>query len=278
MAARKTPRKAVPWSADAGAARPLYQQIKDRIIERIAAGDWRPGRKIPSENELVHQLGVSRMTINRALRELAQEGHLQRVAGVGTFVSEPPQQASLIALRDIAEELRAVGSEHHARLLRLEKLALDTEIAARMELAPGQEAAHVVLVHRRDDLPIQLEERWVNLELVPDFLAADFTVTTPSEHLLRTLEADEMEHRVQAVMPDPATCRQLAIASSEPCLRLERRTWNAGRVVTFAVLTYPSSRYALGARYPLRGEASPAAMLRPRAFFPHQTAKKRSRA
>lgn len=228
---------------------PLYQQIQERILRRIADGEWRPGRKIPSENALVRQLGVSRMTVHRALRELAQEGHLQRVAGLGTFVAEPPRRASLMELKDIAEEVRAAGAEHHARLCSRRRVSLVAEAAAAMERSVGSEAAHVILIHYRDDLPIQHEERWVDLEVVPDFLQVDFEAITPSQHLLETLPADEVEHVVEAVLPSPAIAAALAIETTEPCLRLTRRTWSGGRMVTRAVLTYPGSRYGLGARY-----------------------------
>lgn len=235
-------------------AGPLYQQVKDQILGHVVSGEWSPGRKIPSENELVRELGVSRMTVNRALRELTDEGHLQGVAGVGRFVAEPPSHASLVELKDIAEEVRASGAEHRAHLCWRGRKSLGRQLADRLELPVGSEADHVTLVHYRGELPVQLEDRWVNPELVPDFLTIDFSTTTPSQHLLRTVRADEMEHVVQATMPDPSICELLAIPPSEPCLRLERRTWNGDRVVTFAILTYPSSRYDLGARYSLRGE------------------------
>lgn len=232
---------------------PLYQQVKDQILDHILSGNWPPGRKIPSENQLVRQLGVSRMTINRALRELAQEGRLQRLAGVGSFVAEPPRHASLIELNNIAEEIRDQGSEHSARLTWRQLEPVPADIAERLEVEVGREIFHVTLVHRRDELPIQLEDRWVDPLQVPDFLDLDFSTITPSEHLLRSIRPDEMEHIVQAVLPDATTRELLAIPADEPCLRLERRTWNDGRVVTYAALTYPSSRYDLSARYDLGG-------------------------
>lgn len=241
--------------APSGAAQPLYQQIKTRILARIDGGEWAPGRRIPSENQLVRALGVSRMTVHRALRELAHEGRLERVPGVGTFVAEPPRHASLIELRNIADEIRAQGGRHQARVVRRERVALDGTIADRMARAPGEPVAHVTLVHARDELPIQLEDRFVDLTLVPDFLDVDFTAITPSEHLLTTIRPDEMEHVVRAVMPDPSTCSHLAISPDEPCLTLSRRTWHGGRVVTCADLTYPSSRFALDARYTLHDPA-----------------------
>lgn len=232
-----------------GSPSPLYQQIKDRILHRIADGQWPAGSKIPSENQLVRELDVSRMTVHRALRELSQEGHLQRIAGVGSFVAEPPRHASLIELRNIADEIADQGGRHSARLVLQRMEPLDGYLAAKMESPVGTEAARVQLVHSSNGLPIQLEDRWVDPGVVPDVMTVDFTTVTPSEHLLRSLRPQEMEHIVQAISPDAGTCELLAIAASEPCLRLERRTWNGGRVVTFAVLTYPSSRYHLGARY-----------------------------
>ena len=66
--------------ADAG---PLYLAVKQLIHERIDSGAWPPNFRVPSENELVSELGVSRMTANRALRELASEGVIKRVQGRG---------------------------------------------------------------------------------------------------------------------------------------------------------------------------------------------------
>lgn len=232
--------------------RPLYQQIKDRIERRISSGEWAPGHKIPSENEIVRDLGVSRMTVNRALREMAQEGFLLRVAGVGTFVAEAPRQTSLVELRDIAEEVRGAGDEHQARVLLQQRQTLDASTAQRLECSAGDSACRVVLVHSRNGLPIQYEDRWIAAEVLPDFSSLDFSRATPSEVLLERITADEMEHEVLAVQPSAEVRRHLAINESEPCLQLSRRTWNQGKVVTAAVLTYPGSRYGLAARYSLR--------------------------
>ena len=164
-------------------------------------------------------------------------------------MAETPRHAPLLELRDIAEEVRAAGAEHRARLLSIESVELDVRLAERMELEAGRRVDHVTLVHYRDELPIQHEDRWVNPAVVPDFAAVPFATMTPSEHLLRSIEAHEVEHIVQAVLPTPEIGELLAVEPSQPCLRLERRTWNAGRVVTYAVLTYPGNRYDLGGRY-----------------------------
>ncbi|MDC6679410.1 GntR family transcriptional regulator, partial [Leclercia adecarboxylata] len=71
------------------AAGPLYEKVKEYILRNVSTGVWAREQRIPSENELVATLGVSRMTVHRALRELTSEGFLVRIQGVGTFVAAP---------------------------------------------------------------------------------------------------------------------------------------------------------------------------------------------
>jgi GntR family histidine utilization transcriptional repressor len=228
---------------------PIYRQIKNAITTKIKSGEWQPGQMIPSENQLAVDLGASRMTINRPLRELSAEGLLKRVHGLGTFVAEPPRQASLIELRSIADEIRAQGKIHRAEVLSLARVRADQEVAGRMAVDAAAELFHVVVVHYQDEVPIQLESRWVNPAKVPGFMAVDFTTTTPTEYLISQVRPDELEHVVQAVMPDDVIATRLAIPVSEPCLKLKRRTWEKGDIVTAVDMIYPSSRYDLGARY-----------------------------
>ncbi len=96
--------------------RPLYQQVKDSIIERINSGEWPPDIKIPSENELVESLKVSRMTIHRALRELTTEGKLVRLQGVGTFVAQPKPRSALFEIQSIADEIESRGGVHSSKV------------------------------------------------------------------------------------------------------------------------------------------------------------------
>ncbi|MDH3279597.1 MAG: histidine utilization repressor [Gammaproteobacteria bacterium] len=228
--------------------RPLYQQIKFAIAQNIESGVWQPGEKIPSENQLAAELGVSRMTINRPLRELTSQGMLKRVHGIGTFVAESPRHASLIELKPIAEEIVAAGKTHSATLLELREIKADSRLAERMVVNEGEILFHIVMVHSQDGVPIQLEDRYVNPTTAPNFLDVDFSATTPSQYLLGLFHPAELEHIVQAIMPDAKTAQLLSIPTDEPCLRLCRRTWQKKTVVTAANLIYPSSRYDLGAR------------------------------
>lgn len=232
-----------------GSSIPMYQQIKDVITSKIHSGEWPAGSMLPSENQLAEALGASRMTVNRPFRELALAGLLKRVHGVGTFVSEPIRQASLIELKPVAEEIRAQGKSHSADILRFKKLKAGRDLAKRLSLPAGAPLIHIVLVHYQDDIPIQLEDRYVNPTVVNDFENVDFSQITPSEYLLQQLKPDQLEHVVQAIKADAFTAQQLQIVPDEPCLRLRRRTWQQDTIVTAVDMIYPGDRYELGARY-----------------------------
>ncbi len=236
-------------SIDKSAPEPIYQQIKNNIEQKISNGEWLAGQKLPSENDLVLALGVSRMTVNRALRELTQKGLINRVHGLGSFVSEKPRHASLIELEDIALEVTANGKKHSSKIKVLEKRLASPEVAVEMDVPGNAELYYLNAVHYQNDIPIQLESRYVNPTLMPEFLLQDFSKITSTAYLLSQFQPDEMEHIVSAVVADGKTQNMLKIGSGDPCLQLNRRTWKNRQVVTQVILTYPGSRYNLGARY-----------------------------
>ena len=231
------------------APEPIYQQIIKSIQQKIASGEWTAGQKLPSENDLVAALEVSRMTINRALRELTQQGLINRVHGLGSFVAETPRHASLIELQDIALEIEQRGKRHAARVLALQTVEANAEVAGQMGLAVATPVYYLAAVHLQDDIPLQLEMRYVSPQAMPEFINQDFTHSTSTAYLLKQFQPDEMEHIVRARLADAFTCEQLLMNPGEPCLQLMRRTWRNDQVITYVTLTYPGDRYDLGARY-----------------------------
>src|SRR6516225_6230322 len=151
---------APPMSLQAAAAR--YLQVKHFILEQIAAGTLPAGARVPSENELTRTLAISRMTANRALRELAAEGVLVRVAGVGTFVAEQRVHAHPLEVRNISDEIRARGHEHTTKVVALGPISASRELADRCGVSPGARLDHSLLVHFEDGIPLQVEDRYVN--------------------------------------------------------------------------------------------------------------------
>jgi GntR family transcriptional regulator, histidine utilization repressor len=224
-----------------------YLQVKDFILERIAAGTLRAGERVPSENELTRALTVSRMTANRALRELAADGVLVRVAGVGTFVAEQRVHAHPLEVRNVADEIRARGHEHRVKVVALAAVSATRELAERCGVRLGAPLDYSLLTHFEDGTPLQVEERYVNPQVAPGYLRNDFTRTTAHEFLVRVAPLQRAEHIVRAVVPERRIRRLLKLDAHEACLLIMRRTFSKGRVASVADLYHPGSRYELAA-------------------------------
>ena len=219
------------------------------ISARIQSGDWRPGDRIASEAELVRDIGVSRMTINRALRELTLEGQLVRVQGVGTFVAENKAQSALFEVKNIADEIQARGGRHEAKVILLRREAASDQTARLLEINSGDEVYHSLLLHLENDIAVQIEDRLVVPRMAKDYLQQDFTRITPFVYLTEVAPISEAEHVIEAALPQPEERRLLKIPAKEPCIRLHRRTWSDGKLVSCVDLTYPGSRYRLSGRF-----------------------------
>jgi GntR family histidine utilization transcriptional repressor len=228
-----------------------FARVKQHLKDGLAAGRWAPGALMPSEAELVAAFGVSRMTVNRALRELQAEGLVQRTQGVGTFAAPLHKVSSTLTISDVHDEIVARGHRHEARveLQRAEPAA--AALAAQLGLPEGAEVFHVRLVHLEDGLPLQCEDRYVNPAEAPGFLQADFTRTTPTHVLFESTALWRAQYQVEAARPTAQEARLLGVAPDEPCLVVVRRTFSRRAPITIARLVHP------GRRYSLQGEFEP---------------------
>ena len=222
---------------------PLFQKVKTHIIERIESGEWISESRIPSENQIVEQFGISRSTAHRALRELTAEGYLVRVQGVGTFVATRKSHFTLLEIRSIADEITRLGGTHSCDIHLVAQETATPELAIDMGVLAGERIFHSILVHRRNGKPLQLEDRYVNPAFAPYYLEQDFIRITPSEHLFQMGPLTKAEHTIEAVMPDGNAKKLLEMPINEPCLVIHRRTWSNEVIASKAVLTHPGTRF-----------------------------------
>jgi GntR family histidine utilization transcriptional repressor len=227
---------------------PLYQQVKEAVIGQILSGAWREGTRVPSENDMVRSLAISRMTAHRALRELTAEGWLNRLRGVGTFVAEAKPQSAVMEIRSIKAEIEARGQQHQAEVHLLQRERARALEAGLLDLKARQTIFHSVTLHRENGVAIQLEERFVNPQLVPDYLKQDFTQVPPNDYLMSVAPTSRSEHTILAVIPTPWQKKLLEMKAGEPCLLLRQRCWWAERPVTWVQLFHPGKHYRLGSQ------------------------------
>jgi GntR family histidine utilization transcriptional repressor len=222
---------------------PIFQRIKDYLLSEIAAGRWKEGEVVPSEQALVRQFGVSRMTVNRAVRELTAEQVLTRRQGSGTFVAPKKYQATLVEIKSIADEIRTRGHVHRSSLRLLEAGAASEALAQEFELAAGAKLYHSVMVHFENDAPIQVEDRWVNPACAPRYLEQDFAAITPNEHLMVAAPLQGATYSIEALPAPREVAEMLAIDARESCLVLRRRTTSMGQVASVVTMWHPGALY-----------------------------------
>ena len=239
----------VPKVMAGDASVPLYQKLKDHVLFSIRSGRLRPRDRVPSETELVRQFGVSRMTANRALRELARDGYLVRQTGIGTFVADIHARSQALQVRNIADEIVERGHVHTARVVELGSVAAAADTSRWLQVAPATLLLHSLILHQENGRPIQLEDRYVLAEAAPEYLDQDFTRVTPNEYLSRVAPLQTVEHVISARAPDDTIRGLLQMAEDEPTLVIDRVTWSDGRPVSAARLHHPASRYELTANF-----------------------------
>jgi GntR family histidine utilization transcriptional repressor len=225
-------------------AAPAYSLIKDFIRDRISSGEWKPGDPVPSETALVDQFGVSRMTVNRALRELAAEGLVARTQGSGTRVAQLHRISSTLRIRDVQEEVAERGHIPGTRVLTVERLKASAAVAQSLQIRAGAPVFHTVMVHLENGVPIQFEDRYVNPAAAPGYLDVNFAQETPTHYLLKHAPLTQASYAIEACRPSAHEAAVLGIECAEPCLAMMRRTVSGPHVASVVRLIYPGSRYS----------------------------------
>ncbi|KXF80499.1 histidine utilization repressor [Enterovibrio coralii] len=226
---------------------PRFQQIKQFLEQQIESEKWPVGTRIPTEAELCEQFSVSRMTVNKAVRDMVNEGWLERTPRLGTFVCERKAESPLMDVRNIAEEVRARGQVHHSEIVSLARINASEDVAMRLGLRLGSDVFKSEIVHFADDNPIQYEIRWVNPRFAPEYLEQNFSKITPNQYLVSACPVSTVEHTVEAMLPSEPIAHLLQMDTAQPCLLLHRRTWSDNQLISSALLYHPGDRYKLSA-------------------------------
>lgn len=229
-------------------SQPRYLQIKQYLNEKIQTRTWPVGYKIPTEIELADEFSVSRMTANKAIKELVTDGLLKRTPRLGTFVCHKKAESPLMEIRNIAVEVRQRGHHYSCKIIEVETVLVRDDIALRIGVRNDTNIYFTQIVHYENDIPIQVEERWVNPTFALDYIQQDFTKQTPNEYLVRACPLSDIEHTVEAIIPPPHISDLLEISNVTPCLLLNRRTWSEDNLISVALLYHPGDRYKLTSR------------------------------
>jgi len=227
----------------------LSQRIRGEIEDLIRSGAWSPGRKVPSELELMARFGCSRMTVNKAMSALADEGLIVRRRRAGSFVARPRVHSTVLDIPDIQAEIVARGEAYRFDLLDRRRRKARAGDADEIALAAGGEMLALRGLHIAGDRPFALEDRLISLAAVPEAAELDFAEESPGAWLLHHVPWTEAENRISAVGAEAAVAELLVLDAGAALLAVERRTWRAGQPVTWVRQLFPGEAYDLVARF-----------------------------
>jgi GntR family histidine utilization transcriptional repressor len=224
---------------------PAYRRIKSQLLARIRAGELRPGDRIPPERELMEAFECSRMTVHRAVRELADDGVVERRRRAGTRVSNPDGRNLLIDIRPTRKLVAEMGSEYGYVLLERRVQRASGLIARKLEIAVRTPVLWIKCLHTAGQRPFQLEERYVNPAVAVGIKEVDFEIDPPGDWLIDRIPWSQAEHVIAARNADSDTAAHLELPDREAILAIERTTWLEGKVVTWVRLSHPAWMYSL---------------------------------
>ena len=215
-----------------------YREVKADILARITSGDLAPGSAMPNEVDLAESYGCARATVNRAMRELAEEGIIERRRKAGTRVRMAPVRQARFAIPIVRHEIEARGAEYRYALVQREIHAAPDWLRARLALEPGGQVLHLTCMHYADGAPYQHEDRWINLAVTPDAATTDFLSVGPNEWLVAAVPFSNAEISFLAVQADATLAAHLDCNEGDALFQAERSTWWNGKAVTFVRLTH----------------------------------------
>ncbi|MCV6547210.1 MAG: GntR family transcriptional regulator [Cohaesibacter sp.] len=225
-----------------------FRDVKNEILGRIHAREWPPGSLMPGEIELAEEFGCARATVNRAMRELAEEGIIDRKRKAGTRVNIAPVRHAKFEIPLVRTEIESLGASYrYAFISRSIDLAPDW-LRARICLGPDDQVLHIECMHYANNAPFQFEDRWINITAAPKSMTADFSAISPNEWLVAELPFSEAEISFSASAVDERLARFLSMYHGEPHFLSERVTWLKDLPITFAQMSYGRG-YRMTTRY-----------------------------
>ena len=215
-----------------------YKDIKRVVLERIQKRIWAPDSLLPSETELAEEFSSTRTTVNRALRELAEEGFLERKRKAGTRVLNAPLRKAQFTIPQVSDEITEAGKTYRYSLVNRALIDMPSWLSAKLATEATQQVLYIECMHFADNAPFQYEVRWIMPKSVPAALDADFREVGPGSWLAQEMPFTDLEVTFTATKADQQIAEFLDAREGDPIFTTQRTTWLRAQPVTHARLYF----------------------------------------
>jgi len=206
---------------------PLYYQLKEILKEDIDIGKYKPGDRIPSENEFSAMLGISRNTSKQAIADLVAEGSLYRIQGKGTFVSEKKIFTGVMESFSFSADLKESKSALKTKVIFAEEIHESKEA---LKFLKQQECAELFRIQRLrllNDAPVALQISYIPKFLCPDLLKYDLSANSLFEILQENfnIQFSYFTENLNCVNADQHEAEMLKVKKGSALFFLMRKTF-----------------------------------------------------
>lgn len=228
-------------------AEPLWHQTEMALRAMIEKGEWPAGSQIPNEDRLGAMLGISRITLRHALRNLEEAGLLRREHGRGTFVRSATMVAGARGLTSFTSEMQSLGLTVGTRVLDATIIPATEQIADAIEIAVGEPVLRLRRLRLGNDAPIGIQTAHLPAALVPGLEADAMQVqslyeTLATRYRIVPVRASEV-YRIGAVQEQDADLIQLPAGT--PAFVVERIAYSSRGPFEFTTSTMRADRYEI---------------------------------
>ena len=231
---------------------PIYIQLKNYLKEQIVRKRLKPDEKIPSENELSSELGISRMTVRHAIKELEREGNVYTKKGEGTFVRKPSETQMLVKLDGFSTEMRKRGFRVHSEVLEATKLTYREEFESAYGGLQAEKGEPIVCLKRLrflENKPFAVESSFLHFLTGEGLLQmsydSEFSMYRYLEENLK-VKLVRAEHTIEPRLADDTVAKYLTIKPNSPVLLIKGTTFSVNAVpVEYLEGIYRGDQYRL---------------------------------
>ena len=209
-----------------------WTDVRDKIHSRILNRTYAPGDRLPRDEDLALELGCARATVHRAMQDLSQSGLVERKRKGGTHVRAHPVTRATFDIPITRREVEQRGSRYGYQLVSHQLEVPPPPVMARFGIHQSAPMLHVKAVHLADNRPYIYEDRWIDAASSPEILEIDLTTQSANEWLVLNKPYSRVDVRFYAIKAAGEITRQLAVATGEALLIIERTTWIGDQPIT----------------------------------------------
>lgn len=229
---------------DQKSLQPLYIQVADELKREIDKGTYPAGSKLPSENQLVELLKVSRVTVRKALQQLNDLGYTFSEKGKGTFVKSNKLRHDFLSMSGFAKEAAGSGLEAKNIVDAFEVVPADELVAEKLNIAQGEPVNFARRLRLINDQVVSYEEFYIPRVLLPNLTQQDLE-GSKFEYLSRHgIEMVKTQQKLIPALPDDAAQKLLVVDKLDPILiNQSQNFYEEQGIYEYSIVYYKSSLY-----------------------------------